>query len=552
MRRDGPVPPAGDSSELLSTEQDLAAVALALGAEPVRHASFAEALARSRAMPRRALGELVERVRAGEDPLGDAFCRLRSPAERRRQGAVYTPGAIVQAMVAWAAAAGEPGRVVDPGTGSGRFLLDAARRFPRAALVGYEVDPLAALVARANLAAVGAAERARIHVGDYCRARLPRIESATLFIGNPPYVRHHGLPRAAKRWLVTRAARAGFKASALAGLHVHFFLATLLKAQPGDYGAFITAAEWLDVNYGSVVRDLLLDALGGHSITLVDPVAEPFPGVAATAAITTFRVGSRPGTWRIRRVGSLGELHALGGGEAIERARLVAERRWSGLTAPRRQAPSGYVELGELFRVHRGQATGANRFWIAGSHSRELPPGVTFPAVTRAHEVIAADGRLADDRHLRRVIDLPADLGTLDPEGRRRVDAFLDDARRARVHEGYLARQRKAWWSVGLRAPAAILATYMARRSPAFALNAAGARHLNVAHGLYPREALDERTLALLVAWLNACTAQADGRTYAGGLTKFEPREMERIRIPPPARLGEAVAACGPRDLKVA
>ncbi len=26
----------------------------------------------------------------------------------------------------------------------------------------------------------------------------------------------------------------------------------------------------------------------------------------------------------------------------------------------------------------------------------------------------------------------------------------------------------------------------------------------------------------------------ADGRTYAGGLTKFEPREMERLCIPDP------------------
>ena len=31
------------------------------------------------------------------------------------------------------------------------------------------------------------------------------------------------------------------------------------------------------------------------------------------------------------------------------------------------------MELGELFRVHRGQVTGANAVWIAGPQSRELP-----------------------------------------------------------------------------------------------------------------------------------------------------------------------------------
>ncbi len=45
--------------------------------------------------------------------------------------------------------------------------------------------------------------------------------------------------------------------------------------------------------------------------------------------------------------------------------------------------------------------------------------------------------------------------------------------------------------------------------------------------------------IAGLCAYLNAATRQADGRTYAGGLTKFEPREMERLLVPSPALLLE-------------
>jgi hypothetical protein len=39
---------------------------------------------------------------------------------------------------------------------------------------------------------------------------------------------------------------------------------------------FITAAEWLDVNYGAVLRRLLADGLGGTAIHLIDPKAQPF------------------------------------------------------------------------------------------------------------------------------------------------------------------------------------------------------------------------------------------------------------------------------------
>jgi adenine-specific DNA-methyltransferase len=104
-------------------------------------------------------------------------------------------------------------------------------------------------------------------------------------------------------------------------------------------------------------------------------------------------------------------------------------------------------------------------------------------------------------------------------------------------NKGYIASHRKAWWSVGLRAPAPIIATYMARRPPAFAVNKAQVRHINIAHGLYPREPMTLVMKKKLVAYLQSNISQRSGRTYAGGLTKFEPREMERLIVPSPAML---------------
>ena len=112
------------------------------------------------------------------------------------------------------------------------------------------------------------------------------------------------------------------------------------------------------------------------------------------------------------------------------------------------------------------------------------------------------------------------------------IDSFLSWAQTQRADQGYIARRRKAWWSVGLKDPAPILCTYMARRPPQFTLNICNARHINIAHGLYPREDLSLAALVALVAWLNTHVGIAAGRTYAGGLTKFEPKEVERLRIP--------------------
>jgi adenine-specific DNA-methyltransferase len=484
-----------------------------------------------------------DRIRAGEDPLGEALCLIRKPQQRRSAGQTFTPAPVVDSMVAWGARTLDPARVVDPGAGSARFLAAAGRRWPAARLVGLETDPLAALIGRATLAAAGMADRAVIEVADYRTARLPPAPGPTLFLGNPPYVRHHQVAAPWKDWLRDTAARLGVPASGLAGLHAHFFLATALHAVPGDAGALVTAAEWLDVNYGSLIRALLLGPLGGESVHVLDPAVAVFPDAAATSAITCFRPGTRPQAIRLRQVPRVASLGALAGGNPVPAAVLRAASRWRTLAAgpsrPRRRCPDGVVELGELCRVHRGQVTGANRVWITGASGAGpgLPARFLFPAVTRARELFGAGDTLGASAALRRVIDLPADLEALPAGERLQVDAFLAWARAAGAAESYVARHRSPWWRVRMAEPAPILATYMARRAPAFVRNLAAARHVNIAHGLYPREPLPPSALDRLAAYLRGSVTASEGRVYAGGLAKFEPGEMERLLVPAPILL---------------
>ena len=184
-------------------EQRLAALAVALGALSVGNVTRRETELLS-TLPRLdplTVGETRDRIDAGADPLGEAFCAIRSKTLRRANGAVYTPPAIVDAMLSWAETAGVPDRVVDPGAGSGRFLLEAGRRFPDARLLAVEQDPLAALTARANLAVARMAGRAEVRVEDFRLSPLDGWDGSTLYIGNPPYVRHHLIENHWKGWL---------------------------------------------------------------------------------------------------------------------------------------------------------------------------------------------------------------------------------------------------------------------------------------------------------------------------------------------------------------
>lgn len=203
-------------------------------------------------------------------------------------------------------------------------------------------------------------------------------------------------------------------------------------------------------NYGSALRRLLIDELGGLALHVLAPTVEAFPGTATTAAITCFHVGETEMPMRVRSVPTLALLNGLTKGAEVARDRFQAEHRWSIIVRPTISHVDGEIELGELFKVHRGQVTGANSIWIADEHAAELPDSIKIPSVTKAKDLIQAGDSLRCAKALRRVVDLPADL-------------------------------------------------------------------------------------AMLVAWLNKNVSTDSGRTYSGGLTKFEPKEIERLRIP---RLG--------------
>ena len=56
-----------------------------------------------------------DEIRRGGDPLGAAFCALRDPARRRPLGQTFTPPAVIESMISWAAGTGcGPARVGRP------------------------------------------------------------------------------------------------------------------------------------------------------------------------------------------------------------------------------------------------------------------------------------------------------------------------------------------------------------------------------------------------------------------------------------------------------
>lgn len=121
-------------------------------------------------------------IARGADPLGDAFFDSQRKNPSRRRGRLYAASDREIDDGARLARQPRPDRIVDPGAGPGRFLLAAGTVFPDARLVAVELDPLAALMLRANLTAHGWTGRAlwsrRNSDASNCSGLTPSTNSA--------------------------------------------------------------------------------------------------------------------------------------------------------------------------------------------------------------------------------------------------------------------------------------------------------------------------------------------------------------------------------------
>jgi SAM-dependent methyltransferase len=535
---DVPLTPFGDVVDVVRAAIDLGAARCGGPLSPTEKQYVGWARLRNRT-PRDFRDRLREQILVGLDPLGDALLALRDRDRRRKMGAFFTPPEIVEPMVSWALDQ-EPDLVVDPGCGSGRFAAAVARRSPTTRVVAVDRDEISTLITRAVLAVLKSPLPKVLNRDFLDLERIPRKPKARVaWLGNPPYVRHHRLTLATKRLGIDLAHIAKHDSQMIAGLHVLFFTKTRLLAKPGDVGCYVTAAEWMDNRSGSVVRDLFLNGLGGQRVVVVDPESFAFEGVKTTAALTRFVVGLHGTEKRFAINVPLDDLHLENRESDLVAtvATLEASRGWTRTVTNPGQMQHGGPTIGDLFHVSRGTATGSNAYFVmtaAEAKERGLER-LVVPVVNRAEQIMNAGGSLSKGAAGKVVLDIPR---SFDRKLAPRVDAYLALGERPGadgllVSAGSNAQKRTPWFSIGLVKPP-IVATYMARRPPVFALNPDGLGVLNIAIGITPRVPMTPEQMREVVAALNAAAADyvSYATTYFGNLKKFEPKVLAALPLP--------------------
>ena len=503
----------------------------------------------------RAFSELkpaLERIETRRLALQQSQDRQRSRQQRNRLGQFATPSALACATLQYAhqLLGSGPVRFLDPAIGTGSFYAALLREWPVAAIdaaTGFEIDAHYGEACRA----LWQGTPLRVRLEDFTAAAAPARQARrfNLLICNPPYVRHHHLPPAAKARLQQSSMLAsGVRLNGLAGLYAHFITTAHPWMREDAIAGWLIPSEFMDVNYGRALKRYLLESVTLLRIHRFDPTEVQFSDALVSSAIVWLRNRKPERSHQVEFSygGSLSSPRTRG---LVAASRLESAGKWTGFPAARATARiAAAATLGAYFCVKRGIATGANAFFImtsAQAAERGIPRQCLRSILPGARR-LESDEILADEAGAPL---LTRSLWLLDcrlPEQQIRAEYpqfwhYLE-AGRTGIGEGYLCRRRAPWYSQEVRAPTHFLCTYMGRCRDGgvqrFIFNRSNAIAANTYLMLYPREPLARfiggdlaraRRVWQALKCIGAEVMIAGGRVYGGGMYKLEPGELMRI-----------------------
>lgn len=483
----------------------------------------------------------------------------RPKMERNRLGQYATPSPLAISVLEQAKRFlpdDKPIRFLDPAIGTGAFLSALLRVFPQdqiAASTGYEIDSHYGEAART----LWASHRAEIVIGDFTKALPPESESDrfNLVICNPPYVRHHHLPAAEKRRLQAQLERTFHtRLSGLSGLYVYFLGLAHDWLQEDGIAGWLIPSEFMDVKYGSAVRQYLTSQVTLLDIHRFAPEEVQFDDALVSSVIIWFRK-QKPLSGHEVCFSLGGSLDCPALRQKISSEALRQEQKWTRFPKHAARAVGNTdLRFRDLFEIKRGIATGANGFFIVDAEQirqYELPSAFLTPILPGPRHLGTDEVRA--DQSGNPLLDRPLWL----------VNCNLPEAEVARnypmlwqyfqvgmaqgINDRYLCRHRAIWYAQDRRLPSLFLCTYMGRPANGrtgspfrFILNHSRAVAPNVYLNIYPRQmlaqALADRPELKYTVWhsLQGIAVEklvAEGRVYGGGLYKLEPKELGNLPV---------------------
>ncbi|MDR3506978.1 MAG: N-6 DNA methylase [Caulobacteraceae bacterium] len=204
------------------------------------------------------------------------YSEAADPAHRKALGQYFTPATLAALMADWIAQI-NPMTVLDPAMGTGVLTRAVQDRIPEASITAYEKDQQ--ILAFAD---VGTHVGTEIRHADFMRA--PYSQRYDAVIMNPPYIRHRELPNY-DNVRADLSVRCGYIVPKSVNLYIYFSIKSVLHLNPGGRASILIPSEWMNANFSSSFKRLLIENNILKEIILFSGCSVLFEDALTTASI---------------------------------------------------------------------------------------------------------------------------------------------------------------------------------------------------------------------------------------------------------------------------
>lgn len=483
--------------------------------------------------------------------------------ERRKFGQFATPFELAKEIISYGLTLLNDNKIsfLEPALGTGSFysaLLSEINKYPKyiKSAVGIEVDDKYYSVAHELW------EDSNINLVNTDFTAAKGVGIANFLVSNPPYVRHHYIGKEQKSRLTELIKNeTGLSISGLAGLYCYFILLAHKWLAPNAICGWLIPSEFMDVNYGSTLKQYLLNNVRLLRIHRYNPENCKFDDALVSSCVVWFKNELVSDNYNVEfSYGGTHENPKIS--RKVDKMSLEKCRKWTLFS----ENGIGNVQfkkidtatLGDYFNITRGLATGDNDFFILSKEQiRALELDMAFftpilpsPRYLKSNEIFCDSKGYPqlDTQYFLLNCTLPEDeLKVNHPS----IWHYLNSGKETTAQK-YLCKRRKVWYFQENRSVTPFLCSYMGRgkgNNPVpfrFILNHANAIATNAYLMLYPKtllkEAISQSPDILYKVWevltnISAGDLEREGRVYGGGLKKIEPRELSNVKCPHLAEL---------------
>jgi len=478
-----------------------------------------------------------------QNSIESEYSKHVSLEHRRKFAQFFTPAPIAELMAKWLLGNENLQAVLEPAFGLGIFSRALLAKKSSIQIKGFEIDNLIFEKAKKEFSGT---EKLKLLLQDYMLNDWHNKYDGIAC--NPPYFKFHAYDN--KNILKEVETKLKCRLNGFTNLYTLFLLKSIHQLNPGGRCAYIIPSEFLNSDYGKLVKAHLLKTGTLRHIIVVDFEENVFDDALTTASIILCANDNKTDKVQFTNIQSIRDLaiveNLIGdypkfseNSKTYSFSELNPEVKWKAYY--QRQNGHKFKNL-VPFSVHakvvRGIATGANDYFtfnLSKAKEYNIDERYLLPCVCHSVDV---QGNLFTKSNFENLKQRDKNVFLLNAVNSDNEDVikYLIKGEQEKIDKKFLTASRTPWYSIEKRPPAPIWVSVFNRTGLRFVRNKADVSNLTTFHCIYPQTDLFSGvSIDLLFAYLLTDTARQifedNSREYGNGLQKFEPNDLNKGKM---------------------